>query len=103
MIFVFGLTAAASTLLMLELELERRGPTAKAIKAIFMISVLDFQFQTVTKKIKIKSKRSGTLCFAWCVGVDVDLIERGYQKVRLSKIVIVMWELKKETSTLFVC
>jgi hypothetical protein len=46
----FGLTVASTLLI-----LERIGPTAKAIKANFMIS----GFQTVTK-----FKRSGTLCFA---------------------------------------
>jgi len=40
----FGLTIASTLLIP-----ERRRPTAKAIQAIFMISVLDFQFQTVTK------------------------------------------------------
>jgi hypothetical protein len=69
---------------------ERRRPTAKAIQAIFMISVLDFQFQTVTKKkLKLKLK-----------GVELSVLLDVWMEVERSKIDV--GELKKETSALFV-
>ena len=69
---------------------ERRRPTAKAIKAIFIISVLDFQFQTVTKKIKIKILK----------GVELSVLLDVWVEVERSKIDV--GGLKKETSALFV-
>ena len=81
----FGLTYASTLLIP-----ERRRPTAKAIKAIFMISVLDFQFQTVTKKkLKLKLK-----------GVELSVLLDVWVEVERSKIDV--GGLKKESSALFV-